>query len=187
MSLVNLSHVCSHLQNASLARLGLTSVPLTRLHLNLSLLLQKQGFISSVDIGGPRPPRKHLPAVHEQPSSLLEDAHDTAAYETQVQEQEESESVVTQANRASRRLWLGLKYWDGEPVLSKMNMLSKPTRRIHLSAEDLQQVVRGRQVGYVKGLTRIGECMFVSTDKGIMEARDCAERRIGGLMLCRAW
>ena len=61
MSLVNLAHVCSHLQNASLARLGLTSIPHTRLHLSVALLLQKQGFFSQVKLGGPSPPASCFP------------------------------------------------------------------------------------------------------------------------------
>lgn len=94
---------------------------------------------------------------------------------------------VTQTNRASRRLWLGLKYWDGEPVLRKAKMLSRPTQRLWLTHEDLSKIIRGRRSNYVDGMTRIGECLFLSTDKGIMEARECEERRIGGLALCRVW
>ena len=40
MSLVNLAHVYSHLQNASKARLGLTSVPSSNLHLTLQRSLR---------------------------------------------------------------------------------------------------------------------------------------------------
>jgi ribosomal protein S8 len=36
-------------------------------------------------------------------------------------------------------------------------------------------------------LRQVGECIFVSTDKGIMEARECVERKIGGQVLCRVW
>jgi ribosomal protein S8 len=27
--------------------------------------------------------------------------------------------------------------------------------------------------------------LYVSTDKGIMESRECVERKIGGMILCR--
>jgi len=33
----------------------------------------------------------------------------------------------------------------------------------------------------------VGECVFITTDRGIMEARECAERKIGGMVLCRVW
>ena len=68
-----------------------------------------------------------------------------------------------------------------------MGMLSKPTRRIWLSSWDIQKIVRGKDAAYVKGMTKVGECMFISTDKGIMEARECAERKIGGMVLCRVF
>jgi len=160
MSLVNLANVCSHLQNASKARLGLTSVPSSNMILSLTLALQASGFLQSVTRGGPTPPS--LDAL----SSYVPEP-------------------VTQENIASRRLWLGLKYWNNEPVLSRMNMVSKPTRRIWMDVEGLGQLVRGRDADFVRGLTKTGECMFVSTDKGILEARECVERKIGGMLLCR--
>lgn len=54
-----------------------------------------------------------------------------------------------------------------------------------MDAEGLGRVVRGREAEGVKGLTRPGESMFVSTDRGVMEARECVERRVGGMLLCR--
>lgn len=177
MSLVNLSHVCSHLQNASLARLGLTSIPLSKLHLGLALHLQKQGFLATVNLGGPSPPAKLLPPSepiaplpHQAKASVLDEVE-----------------KVTQENRASRRLWLGMKYWDGEPVLKKMRMESKPTKRIWLDSHQLGHIVRGRDAQFIKGMRGVGECLFVSTDRGIMEARECVERKIGGMVLCRVW
>lgn len=350
MSLVNLSHVCSHLQNASLARLGLTSIPYTRLHLSLALLLQKQGFLSQVKLAGPSPPascfppglrdnhrvtshppsdRRHLtperalqrmvengvdeqelrqegfdeeaiefaakkrqktvaqlerdgwdrvvvdfllrhrgkevsrledegldataiaileshsklldacetelkfwrtdqPVTNDQlrsallregfsldtlqhfagpsrfisPRELLLDGLPIEAMGLEIPNQPfqpppppsaadpfdlETEGVVTQANRASRRLWLGLKYWDGLPVLSKARMLSKPTKRIWLGERDLQKLVTGREAGEIRPLTKVGELMAVNTTRGVMEVRECVERKIGGMMLCRVW
>lgn len=97
------------------------------------------------------------------------------------------EGIITQKNRASRRLWLGLKYWNGEPVLRKARMISKPTKRIWLDRQRLGYIVRGKQAGEVKGLTQIGEVMAISTDRGIMDVRECVERQIGGQPLARFW
>jgi len=170
MSLVNLANVCSHLQNASKARLGLTSIPSTNQNLALALSLQKAGFLSTVTRGGPQPP------LLLTPTSLPHATDDAAA----------AEATVTQENVASRRLWLGMKYWNNEPVLSEMKSESKPKKRVMVGFRELERIVRGREAKWVKGLTRPGECLFLSTDRGIMEARDCVERRIGGLVLCRA-
>ena len=98
---------------------------------------------------------------------------------------EVDEGVVTQENIASRRLWVGLKYWNNRPVLEKMRLVSKPTRRVWMPVLDLERLARGERRGYVKGLRGVGEAMFVSTDQGIMEIRECMERRIGGMLLCR--
>ncbi|KAL4793211.1 ribosomal protein S8 [Aspergillus venezuelensis] len=168
MSLVNLAHVCSHLNNATKARLGFTSIPNSNLHLRLCLALQKDGFISSVVRGGPQPPAMHnllgIPDANDQ-TQLLE--------------------PVTQANVATRRLWLGLKYWQSQPVLSKITMVSKPTRRITIDTAGLREVIRGERSDYVEGLRSPGESLYISTDQGIKEARECVEKKIGGLVLCR--
>lgn len=168
MSLVHLAHVCSHLNNATKARLGLTSIPNTKLHLSLSLALQNDGFVSSVVRGGKTPPPPHL---------LL----GTPAVNDPVQELE----PVTQKNIASRRLWLGLKYWQSESVLGKMVPISKPTRRINLDLRALRRVVNGETSDYVEGIRSPGESLYLSTDRGIMEARECVEKKVGGLVLCR--
>jgi ribosomal protein S8 len=99
----------------------------------------------------------------------------------------DEEGVVTQANRASRRLWLGLKYHESMPVLTKAQLVSKPTKRVWLSSQDLSRVIRGNQAGEVKGMRQIGEVLAVSTDRGMMEARDCVDRQIGGQVLVRVW
>ncbi|KAF2864507.1 hypothetical protein K470DRAFT_4945 [Piedraia hortae CBS 480.64] len=357
MVLVNLGHVCSHLQNASLARLGLTSVPYTKLHLSFSLLLLKQGFLSQVKLAGPSPPASCFPnalpdnrlvtsAPHRDQSpwsgeaaladllagktveelrtagfdddaiafaerartlsaeQLANDGWDKVASDFIIQhrdksqeqltsaglddeackialegtkrlrrieemlrsqplsdsydreslthedwrrlfrsalqkegfdqqtlqyfagpkqfatasrlEQEgttisamglditgqpvsplpaqfrdrlaqEEEGVITQANRASRRLWLGLKYWEGRPVISKARLVSKPSKRIWLTSQELGAVVRGDHVGHVKGMGQVGEIMAISTDRGLLEARECVERKIGGQAMCRVW
>lgn len=164
MSLVHLSNVCSHLQNASKARLGLTSVPSTNMIHRVMLALQTSGFLSTVIRGGPDPPKLISP-------TSLEPA--------------EPPEPVTQANVASRRLWLGLKYYNNEPVLSRLTMVSKPTKRVYMDAEGLGKLIRGRRAGYVLGLSTPGECLYVTTDRGIMEARECVEREIGGMLICR--
>ncbi|KAL8999971.1 MAG: hypothetical protein Q9188_005770 [Gyalolechia gomerana] len=172
MSLVNLAHCCSHLQNASLARLGLTSIPSTNLLHTLMLQLQRSGYITSVTIGGPTPP----------PPSSLNPILDPSEPSSQLSP---SEPAITQANVSTRRLWVGLKYWNNEPVLQKMGMVSKPTRRIWVGFRELEALAKGRRSGYVRGLRGIGESMYVTTDRGLMELRECAERKTGGMLLCR--
>ena len=201
MSLVNLAHVCSHLQNASKARLGLTSIPVSKLHVNLVLGLQRQGFLSSVTLGGTSPPKPFLLQAQPDPEDLdkmrdtLKDEPwlaftaglDGDAHKDTGLAKDSLNKVHVPENPARRRLWLGLKYWNNEPVLTNMKLISKPTRRIWLTSHDLAKITRTRESSYVKGLTHPGECMFLTTDRGILEARECVERQLGGMALCRVW
>ena len=72
-------------------------------------------------------------------------------------------------------------------MLREMKMVSKPTKRIWVGHEELGKLIRGRDLGEkgVRGVRGLGECLFVSTDRGVMEARECVERRVGGMLLCR--
>lgn len=205
MSLVNLAHVCSHMQNASKARLGLTSIPVSKMHVNVALGLQREGFLSSVTLGGPAPPKpfllqaQHDPAdldamaekLREEPWHAYPIESGTKRRVTNLTEQalghEKVHEVHVPDNPARRRLWLGLKYWQNEPVLKNMKLISKPTRRIWLTSEDLGKIIRTRASSYVQGLTHPGECMFITTDRGILEARECVERQLGGMVLFRVW
>ena len=199
MSLVNLAHVCSHLQNASKARLGLTSIPVSKMHVNLVLGLQREGFLSSVTLGGVSPPKPFLLQSQPDPEELDHMARKLAkepwqafnveggAETEQALGKEHIDNVGVPTNPARRRLWLGLKYWNNEPVLKNMKLVSKPTRRIWLTSQDLGKITRTRESSYVKGLTHPGECMFLTTDRGILEARECVERQLGGMALCRVW
>lgn len=54
-----------------------------------------------------------------------------------------------------------------------------------MDVKGLRDVVRGRDSGYVRGLRSPGELLFLSTDRGVLEARECAERKVGGQVLCR--
>ena len=156
MGIHSIANACSHLQNASRARLGLTSIPNTKYNLRLMLALHRAGFISSVTRGGPSPPA------------------DLAA----------DPEPVTSDNVATRRLWVGLKYWDNEPVMRNIKPVSRPSRSVTSDLADLNRVARGFEAGYVKGLN-LGETLFLSTDRGVLEVREALERKVGGLVLCR--
>ena len=200
MSLVNLAHVCSHLQNASKARLGLTSIPVSKMHVHLALGLQREGFLSSVTLGGQAPPKPYQLQAQHSPEQkdkmaralarepwLAYSANDPQRPPPPRMLKEHVHDVHVPENPARRRLWLGLKYWQNEPVLKNMKLISKPTRRIWLTSQDFAKITRTRESNYVKGLTHPGECMFVTTDRGILEARECVERQLGGMVLCRVW
>lgn len=159
MGILSINHMCSHLQNASRARLGITSIPNNKYNLRLALALHRAGFINSVTRAGLTPP---------PPEALL-------TFETE---------PVTTANVATRRLWLGLKYWNDQPVLKKLQAVSRPSRSVWADVEQLEKVSRGFEAGHLKGLN-LGETMFLSTDRGVLEIREALAKKIGGVVLCR--
>ncbi|KAJ4397517.1 hypothetical protein N0V93_001748 [Gnomoniopsis smithogilvyi] len=159
MPIANVVNACAHLQNASRARLGLTSLPSTKYNLLFSLALHRSGLVSSVTRAGPHPPT---------PEQLL-------TFEAE---------PVTTRNVASRRLWLGLKYINNEPVMRNVKSISKPKRPITANLVALQRIARGFESGYVDGL-KMGECMFLATDKGVLEIREALDKKVGGLVMCR--
>lgn len=187
MSLVLLANVCSHLQNASAARLGLTSVPSTTMIHTILLALQTSGYVGSITIGGPQPPAPgKLAPVLDPFQHQNESSHSiTPRDDPKSSSPPPSPSPITQENVASRRLWVGMKYYRNEPVLRKIGLVSKPTRRIWLKAVELEALARGDQRSYVPGLRGVGESLYVTTDRGVMEIRECVERRIGGMLMCR--
>ncbi|KAH7133418.1 ribosomal protein S8 [Dactylonectria estremocensis] len=162
-SILNVANMCSHLQNASKARLGITSIKNCKFNLHLALALHRSGFFSSVYRAGPKPP------TPEQMVSAVPE-------------------VVTNANVANMRLWLGLKYWEGKPVLSKARAISTPKRVLTADIQELGRLTRGFPTklkgGVVPGLN-LGECMFVATSRGVMEAREAVSRKTGGVLMCR--
>ncbi|KAI0799058.1 ribosomal protein S8 [Xylaria sp. FL0064] len=152
-------NMASHLQNASRARLGLTSVPHTKVNLGVALALHRAGFISFVTRGDAYPPN---------PATI-------STYEPE---------PLTSANVARQRLWLGLKYANNDPVLRNCSAISTPTRTITANLRALQRLCRGFDASHQKGLN-LGECMFVMTDRGTLEIREAVQRKVGGLLLCR--
>ncbi|KAI1743182.1 ribosomal protein S8 [Xylaria scruposa] len=160
MGILSVVHMASHLQNASRARLGLTSVAHTKYNLSVALALHRAGFISFVTRGGPYPP---------DPATI-------GTFEPE---------PLTTANAAKQRLWLGLKYSNNQPVLRTMSPISSPKRHVTANLSALERLARGFDASHQRGLN-LGECMFVSTSRGTLEVREAVERKVGGLLLCRA-
>ncbi|KAJ2510005.1 hypothetical protein GGI11_005653 [Coemansia sp. RSA 2049] len=99
---------------------------------------------------------------------------------------DESYVPTTNLNVAERRLWLSLKYYQDSPVLRKMSCISKPSRRIACTANQLQILASGKPWSIVRGVIP-GEIVVVSTTKGILEIQDAVEHGLGGVLLARAF
>jgi small subunit ribosomal protein S8 len=69
-------------------------------------------------------------------------------------------------------LEISLKYYAGEPVIEKIERVSRPGLRIYRSRDDLPKVMNGLGVA------------IVSTSKGVMTDRKARATGIGGEVLC---
>ncbi|SCU90465.1 LAMI_0E02190g1_1 [Lachancea mirantina] len=56
MSLVHLANTCAHIQNCSRAKISLTAIPFTRLHLSFAYSLYKHGFLTTLQKGSTKGP-----------------------------------------------------------------------------------------------------------------------------------
>ena len=70
---------------------------------------------------------------------------------------------------------INLKYNSGNPVISSIERISKPGRRIFSSAESLPKINNGLGIA------------IVSTPKGVMTDIDARKQNIGGEIICKVF
>ena len=69
-------------------------------------------------------------------------------------------------------LEIALKYYAGEPVIEKIERVSRPGLRIYKGLEDIPKIMNGLGIA------------IVSTSKGVMTDRKARATGIGGEVLC---
>ena len=80
---------------------------------------------------------------------------------------------VTEEKKPS--LEINLKYNSGSPVISSIERVSKPGRRIFSSAESLPKINNGLGIA------------IISTPKGVMTDIDARKQNIGGEIICKVF
>ena len=96
---------------------------------------------------------------------------------------------IQTAGDAQRRIWADLKYRNDRPVLSDMELISRPSKPIFMDLSEIRRLCTGRRVQNVKPL-RMGEIAIVKTkdkENEWLEAREALQLRIPGEVICRAW
>jgi small subunit ribosomal protein S8 len=92
-------------------------------------------------------------------------------------------------NISTRRYWLTLKYKENRPLLSSMRCISKPSRKISLTPQQVEALALGKkQLNLVKA-PQLGEVFIIDTkDKqhGIVDLNDALKKKLGGEILCSA-
>ena len=72
-------------------------------------------------------------------------------------------------------LEINLKYNCGSPVISTIERVSKPGRRIFSSAESLPKINNGLGIA------------IISTPKGVMTDVDARKQKVGGEIICKVF
>jgi len=79
------------------------------------------------------------------------------------------------SDKKKPNLEIFLKYNYGSPVISSIQRVSKPGRRIFSSAESLPKINNGLGIA------------IVSTPKGVMSDGDARKQKIGGEIICKVF
>ena len=72
-------------------------------------------------------------------------------------------------------LEISLKYHSGNPVISSIQRVSKPGRRIFSRAESLPKINNGLGIA------------IISTPKGVMTDIDARKQKVGGEIICKVF
>lgn len=78
----------------------------------------------------------------------------------------------TDFENGKSELNIELKYYEGAPVIRKIDRVSKPGRRVYVSVKSIPQIANGL------GIT------ILSTPKGVMADHQAREQNVGGELLC---
>ena len=78
-----------------------------------------------------------------------------------------------ESNKAD--LMINLKYNSGSPVISTIERISKPGRRIFSSAQSLPKINNGLGIA------------IISTPKGVMTDIDAKKQKLGGEIICKVF
>ena len=68
-----------------------------------------------------------------------------------------------------------LKYNEGEPVINKIERVSKPGRRVYAKIKDLGKVYNGLGIS------------ILSTPRGVMSDSEARQANVGGEILCQVF
>ena len=84
--------------------------------------------------------------------------------------------LVEPPDGAPATIRIGLKYGPrGEPVITGLERVSRPGRRVYLGRDDVPRVMGGLGTS------------ILTTSAGVMTGRDAVRRGVGGEVLCNIW
>jgi small subunit ribosomal protein S8 len=82
------------------------------------------------------------------------------------------DGFIVKPNEGKPEIEIALRYYAGQPVIEKIERVSRPGLRVYRGAQDIPKVMNGLGVA------------IVSTSKGVMTDRKARATGIGGEVLC---
>ena len=82
---------------------------------------------------------------------------------------------TTEFGNGRTEFQIELKYFDGEPVIRRIQRVSKPGRRVYASVDTMPQVSDGLGI------------VILSTPQGVMADHEAREKNVGGDVLCQVF
>ena len=82
---------------------------------------------------------------------------------------------VSVSKTTPKTLTVTLKYVDKIPAITQIERVSKPGRRVYLKSDQIKPTLSGH------GIT------IVTTNQGIMTAKEAKKNNLGGEAICQVW
>lgn len=166
-------NLCSQIQNGFRGRQARMAVPHTVQNLAILTILLREGARESLLF------RRKRQEAHALTKGFISSVTRGSATTPSPEEW----AIVPESRK---RIWATLKYRNDRPVLSAMESISKPSRRIFLDEVGIRRLVSGHRAQFVKPLG-MGEIAVIKTgDRRWMEAREAVRLNLGGEVICRA-
>jgi small subunit ribosomal protein S8 len=108
----------------------------------------------------------------EKPSVVIPSSRLKVAIATVLKEEGYIDDFAVRENEGKPALDISLKYYAGEPVIEKIERISRPGLRVYKGCTDIPRVMNGLGIA------------IVSTPKGVMTDRKARASGVGGEVLC---
>lgn len=85
------------------------------------------------------------------------------------------EGFIDGFEEEDKKFVVKLRYRNDEPVLNKLQKVSKGGVRRYVGWKELRPVLRGRGIG------------IISTSQGILTIEEAMDKKVGGEYICKIW
>ncbi len=147
-----IADMLTRLRNAVHSRHQRVDVPASRFKTEIAKILEQEGYIQGYRVVDAADTGERRPASDASPEmTAAADAH-------------------------TRVIRIFLKYGPrGENVISGLQRVSRPGRRVYLGREDVPKVMAGLGTS------------ILTTSRGVMTGKDAVKAGVGGEVLCNVW